>query len=228
MATTKVSLKLLIDTKNNKVLFAEVGKEFVDFLFFVLSLPIGTVIKLLTKKAMVGCLGNLYSSIENLSETYLQPNQSKEAVLNPKAPLSGAAQHPLLLTDVELPAVKPKIYMCPSYHRNASHDCKAVCPQCNKYMNVEIPYVAPNNEPEGSSGDQAGGFVKGLVTYMVMDNLTVEPMSTISGITLINKFNIKEVGSLEEKVVHITMIEGLKILQASLQTKTVLTAVFLG
>ena len=74
-------------------------------------------------------------------------------------------------------------------------------------MNVEIPYIAPNLEPVGSSGDQAGGFVKGLVTYMVMDNLTVGPMSTISGIALLNKFDIKEVGSLEEKVVDMSVAE---------------------
>ncbi|GMN57303.1 hypothetical protein TIFTF001_026402 [Ficus carica] len=84
--------------------------------------------------------------------------------------------------------------MCPSYHRNASHDCKAVCPQGNKYMNVEIRYIAPNLEPEGSS----------------------------------RWFNIKEVGSLEEKVVDMSVAEGLKLLQASLQSTTVLTAVFLG
>lgn len=54
MATCKVSLKLLIDTKGNKVLFAEAGKDFVDFLFNLLSLPLGNVINLLTKNSMVG------------------------------------------------------------------------------------------------------------------------------------------------------------------------------
>ncbi|GMN57304.1 hypothetical protein TIFTF001_026417 [Ficus carica] len=62
---------------------------------------------------------------------------------------------------------------------------------------------------------------------MIMDDLVVEPMSAISGIVLL-KFNIKDVGVLEERVVDITMSEGLKLLQASLQSKTVLTSVFLN
>ena len=49
--------------------------------------------------------------------------------------------------------------------------------------------------------------MKGVVTYMVMDNLEVKPMSTISSITLLNKFDVKEIGALEEKVVELGMDE---------------------
>ncbi|XVF23802.1 hypothetical protein REPUB_Repub13aG0070300 [Reevesia pubescens] len=73
MATIYVSLKLLVDTKDRQLLFAEAGKDFVDFLFNMLSLPVATVIRLLSKQGMVGCLENLYDSIENMSETYIQP-----------------------------------------------------------------------------------------------------------------------------------------------------------
>ena len=48
--------------------------------------------------------------------------------------------------------------------------------------------------------------MKGVVTYMVMDDLEVKPMSTISVITLISKL-VKEVGALEEKVVDLDMDE---------------------
>ncbi|CAN0898012.1 hypothetical protein LINGRAHAP2_LOCUS19461 [Linum grandiflorum] len=60
---------------------------------------------------------------------------------------------------------------------------------------------------------------------MVTDNLEVEPLSTISILDLLKKLNIQQV---EEKVVDIGMDEGLKLLKASLQSKTVLTNVFLG
>ncbi|KAJ0044749.1 hypothetical protein Pint_06211 [Pistacia integerrima] len=56
MAASKINLKLLIDTENNKVLFAEAGKEFVDFLFYLLSLPVGTFVKLLGKNRIGGSL----------------------------------------------------------------------------------------------------------------------------------------------------------------------------
>ncbi|KAG9156539.1 hypothetical protein Leryth_006530 [Lithospermum erythrorhizon] len=42
---------------------------------------------------------------------------------------------------------------------------------------------------------------------MVMDDLVVSPMSTISSITMLNKFHVKEVESLEEKVVTFGMNE---------------------
>ena len=101
-ASSSVSLKLLIDTKSRKVLFAEANKSTVDFLFHVLSLPVGTVIRLLGKQGMVGCVANLYESIESLNETYIQPNQSKDTLLKPKA----AASIPLLsLNDGQTEAV---------------------------------------------------------------------------------------------------------------------------
>ena len=43
MATTKVSLKLLIDKKRHQVLFAKAGKELIDFLITILALLVGPV-----------------------------------------------------------------------------------------------------------------------------------------------------------------------------------------
>ncbi|KAG5533318.1 hypothetical protein RHGRI_027493 [Rhododendron griersonianum] len=140
-----ITLKLLVDTKNNRVLFADAGNDFIDFLFTLLSLPIGTIVRLLTAKSMVGCLGNLYDSVDNLSDTYMQSNQNKEVANT------------------------------------------------------------------GLSGE--GGYVKGVITYMVMDDLVVMPMSSISGIALLSKFNVTN---------------GLKLLKETLHSKMVLTSVFLG
>jgi hypothetical protein len=51
------------------------------------------------------------------------------------------------------------------------------------------------------------GYVKGVITYMVLDDLDVKPMSTISAITLLSKFNVRDVGAVEEKVVDFGMDE---------------------
>ncbi|KAK1409501.1 hypothetical protein QVD17_36027 [Tagetes erecta] len=221
---TKVSIKLLIDVKSKKVLFAEASKEFVDFLFHILSLPVGTVIRLLRKNSMVGSLGNLYDSIEDLSNTYMQPNQSKDAVLNPKIANCGASLPLLLPNDVSMDR---KFYRCGGNHHFVADDPTAVCPHCKHNISTEITYVAGNGAIKVAA--EGGGFVKGVVTYMVMDDLVVKPMSTISSITMLNKFNVKEqVGGLEEKVVSLEMKEGLMLLKASLQCKNVLTSVFLS
>ncbi|GKA23466.1 protein MOR1 isoform X1 [Tanacetum coccineum] len=67
-------------------------------------------------------------------------------------------------------------------------------------------YGCPNTGGGGAKGAVGGGgFVKGLVTYMVMDDLVVKLVSTISSITMLNKFNVKEVGALMEKMVWVRL-----------------------
>ncbi|KAL3828501.1 hypothetical protein ACJIZ3_017303 [Penstemon smallii] len=204
MAGSQVSLKLLINSETKKVLFAEAGKDCVDFLFNILSLPIATVIRLLREQGMVGSLGNLYESIENLNETYIQPYQKKDALLKPIAP-AAAYSVPLLLFDSTVVTEK-LFYKCGCCHNFSYSDNQSTgCTNCRRQMTSPMNYVAPPTEQKSASSE--GGFVKGVVTYMVMDDLVVTPMSTISSITLLNKFNVKEVGSLQEKLVHIGMNE---------------------
>ncbi|KAH7839479.1 hypothetical protein Vadar_004690 [Vaccinium darrowii] len=212
MATTsseaKVRLKLLIDSKAKRVLFAEAGKDFVDFLFNILHLPVGVVVRLLTEQTMVGTLGNLYGSIKNMSETYFLSNQTKDYVLKPKA----ATQVPLLSIEGGTSSAQ-RHYSC-SDDEDSFH-ASSIC------LNFE-DFVTDKEATAAAKGS----FVKGG-TYMVTDDLVVTPGSPISSITMLNKLNIKDVGALEERVVEMGKPEGLKLLKASLQSKTVLTSVFL-
>ncbi|KAK9110269.1 hypothetical protein Sjap_018329 [Stephania japonica] len=170
MATTskKVTVKLLVDRKANKVLFAEAAKDFVDFLIGLLSLPLASVIRVLTKENMVGCLGELYEAINNLDNMYIQSGVDMAHVLKPGASITFTPTPPQLKTTTSATAV------------------------VNNNKSVEE------------------GFVGGVVTYMVMDDLTVAPLSAISSIMVLKKFN------------------GMKLLRASLQSKTVLSDVFLS
>ncbi|XP_010273528.1 PREDICTED: uncharacterized protein LOC104609039 [Nelumbo nucifera] len=228
MAETKLSIKLLVDKSANKVLFAEVGKDFVDFLFNLLATPLGTIVKLLTKKNMVGSVGNLYESVKNLSQSYIQPDQKKEYLLNPRA-LTCVAQVPLLLPN-DVPDDTKDYYMCGnSYqHYYVTNTPGVSCPSCGCQMSRKMQYVESQRMTEDNTTGEKGGYVKGVVTYMVMDDLAVMPMSTISTITLLNKFNVKEVGNLEERVVDVGFNEGVALVKASLQSTTVLTDIFLG
>ncbi|KAJ3708792.1 hypothetical protein LUZ61_012497 [Rhynchospora tenuis] len=99
----------------------------------------------------------------------------------------------------------------------------ATCPCCKTSMYTEALIV---NQPKSVGSVAEVGSVG--VTYSVMDDLTVVPMSKLSSITLlINKFQINDLASLEEKTVSVSLDEELKLLEASLQSKTVLTDVFL-
>ncbi|KAK7849095.1 uncharacterized protein LOC112011738 [Quercus suber] len=226
MEETNVSLKLLIDTESQKVLFAEADKNFIDFLFHILALPVGTFIALLTKQGMVGSLGNIYESIENLSTNYLRPNVNKETLLKPIVHISGGGTGvPLLMPKVE--SSSRNLYRCSgSYsHSYVADDSKAKCPSCHSSMSDNLSFVDSPNANTAFSGER--GYVKGVVTYMVMDDLVVKPMSTISSMTLLNRFNVKDVGALEEKVVDLGIDEGVKLLKASIRSKSALTDVFL-
>ncbi|XP_039159484.1 uncharacterized protein LOC104420936 [Eucalyptus grandis] len=236
MATEKVSLKLLVNKSNRTVLFAEAGKDFVDFLFHFLALPVGTVIQLLTKTGMVGSLGNLYGSVEKLNDVYIEPSK-KDILLKPKAP-SCVSEIPLILPETSSDSTPKTYYRCPqrSYHNCSGYvaeDPSAQCPQCNNSMNHPITLVkslAGNPAAAAASAAESNsrvGFVHGVVTYMVMDDLEVKPMSTISSITLLTQFNVKEIRHLEEKVVSLGMDEGIKLLRTSFHSKKVLTDVFL-
>ncbi|CAM8948949.1 unnamed protein product [Rhodiola kirilowii] len=222
-----MKLKLLVDNKSSKVLFAEADKEFVDFLLSVLALPLGTVTMLLKQnEGMVGSLGVLYNSVESLSESYILPNLSKEAVLCPKVPIPLADKHVPLLKCEGVVYAQGKLYGCSDCESslNVTDNPQTKCPSCSYgTMNSEVTYLNPS-----SAATEKEGYVKGVVTYMVMDDLAVKPISTISSISLLNTFNIKDVGVLVEKTVSVGMAEGLKLLRASLHSKTVLTDVFLS
>ena len=176
MAT--LSLKLLIDNNSNKVVFAEAGKEFVDFLFGYLQVPLGSIMGLLSKHDLVrlGSLSRVYESIENLDPSFLQSKVSKDSFLRPKPSFSSNTHTPQLLLD----------FVPPSFSYGQS--------------SLGFGFAQPNAP---STEVKETGYVRDVVTYMVMDDLTVKPMSTISGVTLLINLYVKDVSSLREKMVEL-------------------------
>jgi len=202
-------MKLLIDTKNQKVLFAEASKAVVDFLFNLLCLPIGTVVKLLSTNGMVGSLGNLYESVENLNQNYMLPDQTKDVLLNPRAQSSSTEIAGFLTQNDDNDDEGTKLYMCQKKcNFQVTYDNTTQCPSHpGYYMNREVVHVGNKKVAENKVSNIKSGFVKDVINFMVMDDLVIQPMSTISSITLLNKFNVKEIGTLQETVVEMGMDE---------------------
>ncbi|TVU21783.1 hypothetical protein EJB05_31551, partial [Eragrostis curvula] len=250
-------MKLLVDTKCHRVLYAEARKDVVDFLFSLLVLRIGTAVNLLGTESMVGSVGNLYASVEKLDDTYIQPGASRDGLLNPTelSPSVGTNGSLFRLSPTSTtPAPPTKFFRCSSgsssnlmspfgnsyCYPGIGNSCGnhvtdtlgMTCPSCRNPMDKDVEFLSSQETEQSveaaAGGSCANGFVKGVVTYTVMDDLKVAPMSTISGITLLNTFGITDIGVLQEKTVQIDYAEGLKILNASLQSKTVLTDVFLA
>ncbi|WMV44220.1 hypothetical protein MTR67_037605 [Solanum verrucosum] len=80
---SKILLKLLVDRKKDQVVAAESGVDFMDILVSLLTLPMGTIIRLIKAEAgTVGCINNLYQSVENLDEEDLYIEHCKILLLN--------------------------------------------------------------------------------------------------------------------------------------------------
>ncbi|KAG2586928.1 hypothetical protein PVAP13_5NG083800 [Panicum virgatum] len=241
-------MKLLVDTKSQRVLYAEASKDVVDFLFSLLALPVGAAVELLGKESMAGCVGNVYASVEALDDAYVQPGAAKDALLHPTALSPAAAAGAAAGSLLRLPAPPPppdppspkKLFRCTGgdcyrgsmFSASSGTSCRdyatdrgdLVCSSCRGQMNKEVTLLS-SAEPEqmSSAGAAAGGesgFVRGVVA----------PMSTISGITLLNTFGVTDIGILQhrERTVQLGYAEGLDILRVSLQSRKVLTDVFLG
>ncbi|XP_074346288.1 uncharacterized protein LOC141685064 [Apium graveolens] len=121
----KIRLKLLVDRTANRVLLVEAEKEFVDFLFHILTLPVGTVVKLLSTNKMFGSLGKIYKSIDAMDTHYMEHYSSKEPLLNPKI-FSNLGDTPFFLgnktTTDEINATN-KFYRC---NRNCANILQAI------------------------------------------------------------------------------------------------------
>jgi Protein of unknown function (DUF674) len=103
----KLQLKLLVDQHSNRVLFAEAGKEVVDFLLGLLRIPLGMVAHLLEGEQIPGSLFSIYSSMQNLNDTYLI-SWDRDTLLKPRLP---SVSLPLLEHDPPAPVTPPpKIY----------------------------------------------------------------------------------------------------------------------
>ncbi|CAD5322488.1 unnamed protein product [Arabidopsis thaliana] len=89
----KISLKLLVDEKKNKVVLAEAGQDFVDVLFGLLTFPMGTIARLLEKHQklpqILGCYKNLSRSVSDMAVDDFKTEackRQKVVTLNPIDP----------------------------------------------------------------------------------------------------------------------------------------------
>jgi hypothetical protein len=189
-AKEQVSLKLLVNTETNKVLFAVAEKDFVDILCSFLTLPLGTIAKLLQKESnmgpvTIGCLNKLYQSVENLR---LLPNNN-------------SSEDYCRTLKINIDDTQPtKYFMCSKFN-GYGYRChyltigtnKLYC-WCGNRLNRSV-----------SLAQLCNGFVKDAATFVVTDNLTVLPHSmdhTLFG--LIYNLGMQSTSSVKEMTVNVT------------------------
>ena len=66
----KMNIKVIHSKSTNKIMCIEAKEDFVDFIFGFLTLPLGSIIKLLGGKSFVGCVDNLYNGVVRLDRRW--------------------------------------------------------------------------------------------------------------------------------------------------------------
>ncbi|KAL5675123.1 hypothetical protein ACJX0J_011254, partial [Zea mays] len=77
-------IRVLQTKDNSALLYDEVGVDFVDSLFGLLSIPLGSAIKLYCQCSAKGCLGNAYRSIDGSVKEFVR-EECQSLLLDPKS-----------------------------------------------------------------------------------------------------------------------------------------------
>lgn len=147
-----------------------------------------------------------------MSDTYIHPNKDKRFLLEPEVFMPGA-KVPLLLPNVG--STFRQLYKCSSSStyvgclRDLTDGNNTDCLGCGKKKNSFATFTVTDQPPGAieTFSTSEEGYVVEKVTYMVMDDLDVKPMSTTSIVTLLTQFNINDIRVIEEKVVELGMDE---------------------
>ncbi|KAL2347192.1 hypothetical protein Fmac_001192 [Flemingia macrophylla] len=214
-----VSLKLVVNKEMNKVLFAEAGNDFVDILFSFLTLPLGTITRLLEKKSNIGplkfgCLNSLYHSVEGLQ---MGPQTRKELLLQPRNTSEDYINTLKLKVDDTEPT---KYFICPDNYGNYNHSNAIISENCrcdNRFTHsVTLKH-------------SCNGFVKPDVNFVITDDLIVIPNTVdyITSFAIFQNLGINCNSSVKEMTLNVTKEKVLDLLKCSLSSKSCLTNVFL-
>ena len=196
----KIGVILFVSKSRNKVLYAQVGEEFPDLLFSFLAFPLGSMVKCLGGCTSMGCLDNLYKSVEELgNKSCMKSEECKALLLNPKlAPYFGSMDQ--LIRINELPG-QLTIFNCARCLSNGFGITDGDSGTCSHgSIKIQVEFVNPKFDDVVT--ELEGAFMDAPTTFMVTDELIVKPLSTISGISLFNQCNIP-ISDLEERVVSV-------------------------
>ncbi|KAK7256850.1 hypothetical protein RIF29_30387 [Crotalaria pallida] len=225
-APDQASITLVVDEEKNRVVFAHAGKDFVDVMVSFLTLPLGTIARLVAKesnmkKVSVGCLSSLYESVANLDVKHFWTETCKEMLLLPRNSMESYCQSLKLNID-DTESIKYFICEDSGCTRRRESGCLLLSTfrdkrcHCGKLMNREI-------SPQSGMMTYDEGFVLDMATFIIYDDLKLKPYnSAVSVLTVIQDYH-----ATKEITVNVTKEEMVDLLKCSLLSKTPLTDFFL-
>ncbi|RWR83868.1 hypothetical protein CKAN_01264300 [Cinnamomum micranthum f. kanehirae] len=183
----------------------------------------GSIVKCLGGCTDTGCLDNLYKSAKDLScKDCMISGGCKAMLLDPKLPPYFGTKNQLLQIEEQVPC-KPKFVCCATCCGSSGF---ITSPRmCCHSSRRDVQLSTMNPKFPGAVTELGGAFVAGQAMFMVTVELAVKPLSTMSGISLLSKFNIP-ISDIEEQIVCIGEKEAMSLLKASLVSNSVLSDVF--
>lgn len=202
---TKFTLKLVVDEERKKVVFAEACRDFVDVLFSLLTLPMGTIVRLLknhrkSEPFPVGCFTNLYKSVVGMGIDDFETEACKQMLLHPRS-----------LRDVECKRLKlnlhptdgTKLFVCSPYGCDMCSGFSTSRCRCGKLMNKEIPI--PRADVVDNIED--GVFVRDRSSFIITDDLKVSVRSTDLVLRKLKSVGCGDLRKVSERLVEIGLDE---------------------
>ncbi|XP_068339143.1 uncharacterized protein [Pyrus communis] len=218
----RIRLKALVDKRSNKIIFIESGNAFIDVLLSFLTIPLGSIIKLgreHSAQVEIGCMNNLYSSVEEIDVCELRSDACREMLLLPR---NAAESHCKNLVLQIYHNAKPTRYLACWYclknstrkFFNYYRGDIAPCGVCKRYTCQEITF----------SVDGSSAFVKERARLLITDDLQlISPCCT----SIVSLFTNLGVNRTEELNLNIGIDEVMSLLISSLVSKTPLSETLL-
>lgn len=201
-----VHLRVLVDKERNRVVYAEAGKDFIDVLFSFLTLPLGTIARLVAKDSNIepvkfGSISSLHQSVSDLDQQYLTNQTCKEMLLNPRNSMEPYCHKLKLNIDDTEPM---QYFLCMNRDCRRNSGCllstfkNQIC-YCGEILSMKVFPNCLNLED---------GFVKENATFIICDDLYVMPNVFGASLQLLQKLGVDSVDAIEEQTVTINKKEA--------------------
>lgn len=213
-----IKIKLVHTKDNSSVLYAEAGADFLDILFGLLAVPLGSVIRTHGLWSPNGCIDSLYRSVDGSAKACVR-QERRSLLLTPNlAPFFGCSRNVLQADEL-----KPSLtFSCFSCRRIAGGK------KCGCTMPVNVTLHETNPKSPGNGSDNtAKAYVKGgLRNFLVTNDLHVSHFSLANTPQVMRAAKIPKEKLVEEEFA-LDKTQVLKLLRAAMLSRDALTSLLL-
>ncbi|KAF7051175.1 hypothetical protein CFC21_059444 [Triticum aestivum] len=206
-----IKIKLVVDRSCNRVLFADIGSDFVDVLLAFLTLPISAV-QLAAGASSPGCLTNLSASVRHLGDAKL---------------LKGEACHGTLLRPTHADEFGYSSAPCPGCTPfkekhptpQGQHLQQCGC-RCREVM-ARLAHVCDQTT-------RTEVFSKWKERFVISDDLVIKPAATSTVLSFLQGLYGDRIKDAYEVEVDVGWTQVVCLLKACVSSTTIFTDVFLA